>query len=148
MDEQEQLEQFWLTLTETGNQQPYYKTLGIVVEQVDAKGSHLRCTVEPKLGQFHGVAHGGVAASLIDSAIGMAVAGSEVGGANVMTLELKLNYLRALPLGETVTAHGWVTHKTRRTIYGEATIHDQGGRLLAKGSATFIQVDRALETGG
>lgn len=147
MDEQLTAEQFYSILAERGNRQPYYGHLGIHVERIDESGSYVQLQLDPKLSQFHGVAHGGVAASLIDSAIGMAVAASEIGGVNSMTLELKLNYLRPLPIGEMVTAHGWVTNKTRRTIFGEAEIRDKDDRLLAKGAATFIRVERELVIG-
>ncbi len=142
----EDKQSFWEQFRQGGEAQPYYQTLGIIVEQVSDEGSRLRLYLDPRLAQFHGFAHGGVAASLIDGAVGMAVGGAVGRGVNVMTMDLKLNYFRPFPIGETVIATGKVINQSRRTIYGEAEVRDAKGKLLAKGSATYITVEHEIKT--
>jgi uncharacterized protein (TIGR00369 family) len=146
LTEEEDKQQFWEQFKAQGQAQPYYQLLGIEVEEISDQGSRLRLYLDPKLAQFHGFAHGGVAASLIDSAVGMAVGGTVGREVNVMTMEMKLNYFRPFPLGETVIASGRVINSSRRTVYGEAEVRDSKGKLLAKGAATYITVEHEIKT--
>jgi uncharacterized protein (TIGR00369 family) len=146
LTDDEDKQEFWEQFKARGQEQPYYQLLGIEVEEISDQGSRLRLYLDPKLAQFHGFAHGGVAASLIDSAVGMAVGGAVGRAVNVMTMEMKLNYFRPFPLGETVFASGRVINQSRRTVYGEAEVRDRKGRLLAKGAATYITVEHEIKT--
>ncbi len=84
-------------------------------------------------------AHGGFAATLIDSAMGCAVftrLSEEVGYG---TIELKVNYVRKLDesVGP-VTCIGKVIHAGRTMFTAEARLEDQDGKLYAHGSGTFL----------
>ncbi|HEX6543505.1 MAG TPA: PaaI family thioesterase [Ktedonobacterales bacterium] len=86
-----------------------------------------------------GVVHGGVAATLLDSAMGCAVNASLPTGTAYTTLEIKVNYLR--PLTKTtgpVRAEGTVVHLGRRMAVAEGRLTDASGKLYATASTTCI----------
>lgn len=83
--------------------------------------------------------HGGYAAALLDSAMGCAVLSKLGRTANFGTIELKVNFVRAI-FEETglLTCSGAVIHSGRRLQTAEAKIVDATGKLYAHGSGTFM----------
>ena len=98
-------------------------------------------TVEPA--EYHynpiGVAHGGLAATILDSAMGCAVHSVLPAGAGYTTLEIKVNYVRAMT-AETgpVRCEARVIHVGGRTATAEGRIVDAAGRLYAHATTTCI----------
>lgn len=89
-----------------------------------------------------GGVHGGYAATLLDSACGLAVHSQLGPGKGHTTLELKVSYLRGL--GErsgAVRAVGRVISAGRRAAFAEATLHDGEGRLCATATSTLLVFD-------
>jgi uncharacterized protein (TIGR00369 family) len=98
-------------------------------------------TVEPA--EYHynpiGVVHGGLAATLLDSAMGCAVHSTLAAGVGYTTLEIKVNYVRALT-SETrgVRCEARVIHVGGRTATAEGRVVDEGGKLYAHGTTTCL----------
>lgn len=98
-------------------------------------------TVEPA--EYHynpiGVVHGGLAATLLDSAMGCAVHTMLPPGAGYTTLEIKVNYVRALTAetGE-VRCEGQVIHVGGRTATAEGKVLDAEGKLYAHATTTCL----------
>src|SRR5918998_207440 len=98
-------------------------------------------TVEPA--EYHynpiGVVHGGLAATLLDSAMGCAVHSTLPAGAGYTTLEIKVNYVRAMTseTGE-VRCEARVVHVGGRTATAEGRVTDAAGKLYAHGTTTCI----------
>jgi uncharacterized protein (TIGR00369 family) len=89
-----------------------------------------------------GYVHGGYAATLLDSACGMAVHSQLDSGRAHTTLELKVSYLRGLSeRSGTVRAAGRVVSAGRRVAFADATLHDGDGRLCATATATLLVFD-------
>lgn len=86
-----------------------------------------------------GSVHGGLAATLLDSATGVSVSTKLPRGTTYTTLELKINYLRPLTheTGE-VRAEGHVIHIGRRTALAEGRIVDSAGKLYGFATATCL----------
>ena len=91
-----------------------------------------------------GVAHGGWAATLLDTALGCAINTTQPAGRSFTTLELKINYTRPLrhEVGE-VRCEAWVIHIGTRTAIAEARVVDADGKIYAHGTTTCIVVERA-----
>jgi uncharacterized protein (TIGR00369 family) len=83
--------------------------------------------------------HGGWAAAILDSALGCAVQTRLEAGVSYSTIELKVNYVRAMTAatGE-VFCRGEVIHVGRRTATSNARLVDTAGRLYAHGSCTCM----------
>jgi uncharacterized protein (TIGR00369 family) len=102
---------------------------------------HAVFVVEPD--EYHynpiGVVHGGVAATLLDSAMGCAVHSTLPAGVGYTTLEIKVNYIRPMTAetGE-VRCEANTIHVGDRTATAEGKILDQNGKLYAHGTTTCI----------
>ena len=98
-------------------------------------------TVEPA--EYHynpiGVVHGGLAATLLDSAMGCAVHSTLPAGVGYTTLEIKVNYIRPMT-AETgsVRCVANVIHVGGRTATAEGRVVDQSGKLYAHATTTCI----------
>lgn len=86
-----------------------------------------------------GSVHGGVAATLLDSAMGCVVQSMLQAGQWYTTLEIKVNYLRALTEHTgMVYCEGKIIHLGGRTATAEGRITDEAGKLYAHGTTTCI----------
>lgn len=88
----------------------------------------------------NGVVHGGVIASLIDTAAGCAVrtlrAPEEMRERPHATSDLHVSYLAAAK-GRRLVAEGRVTRLGRTLIFSEVTVTDEAERLVARGLVTL-----------
>lgn len=97
--------------------------------------------VEPQ--EFHynpiGVVHGGLAATLCDSAMGCAIHSLLPAGAGYTTLELKINFVRPLTRDTgRVGCEGRTIHLGGRVATAEARVTDGEGRLYAHATTTCM----------
>ena len=86
-----------------------------------------------------GTVHGGIAATLLDSAMGCAVHTTLEANETYTTLELKVNFVRAITEATgRVVAEGAVIHRGRRIATADARLTDEEGRLLAHATCTCM----------
>jgi uncharacterized protein (TIGR00369 family) len=99
--------------------------------------------LDPAEFQFNpiGSVHGGVLATLLDSAMGCAVHAMLPAGTGYTTLELKVNFLRRVTT-ETgrLRCEGSVIHVGRTVATAEARVVDGGGRLVAHATTTCLVI--------
>lgn len=89
-----------------------------------------------------GSVHGGVYATVLDSATGCAVHSTLPAGVGYTSLDLSVKFLRGMTAGTgRALCEGRVVHRGRRTALAEATLRDTEGRLLATASSTCLIVD-------
>jgi len=86
-----------------------------------------------------GVVHGGLAMTLLDSAMGCCVHTRLPANVGYTTLEAKVNMVRAIT-GKTgvVRATGRVIHLGGKTATAEGRLEDAAGKLYAHGTTTCI----------
>ena len=118
---------------------PFAALLGIWITEV----SEGRVVFAAEPSEYHynplGTVHGGVIATLLDSALGCAVQSMLPAGTSYTTLELKVNYLR--PITEktgTVYAEGKIIYIGGRIATAEARLTDAKGKLYAHATTTCI----------
>lgn len=86
-----------------------------------------------------GQVHGGYAATLLDSACGVAVATRMAADQRYTTLELKVAYHRAMSDSTgPVPAEGTVVSIGRRVAFAEARLTNAAGTLLASATSTLL----------
>ena len=86
-----------------------------------------------------GSVHGGVYATLLDSAAGCCVHSTLPAGVGYTSLDLQVKFLR--PMTATtgpVVAEGRVVHRGSRMLLAEVTLKDAGGRLLATATSSCL----------
>jgi uncharacterized protein (TIGR00369 family) len=103
---------------------------GRVVFELDAK---------PEFGNPLGTVHGGITATLLDSALGCAVQTSLPAGDSYTTLDLSVTYLRAIPYdGRLLRGEGRIVHVGGRVATAEGSVIDGEERLVATATATCM----------
>ncbi|MEM9557611.1 MAG: PaaI family thioesterase [Acidobacteriota bacterium] len=86
-----------------------------------------------------GSVHGGVIATVLDSAMGCAVHTTLPVGAGYTSLDLQVRFVRAVAADTgTLVCRGEVVHVGGRTAVGEARLEDAEGRLYATGTTTCL----------
>jgi len=126
-------------MIESGNQAPFARRLGFELSAVGEGWAEFTGVTSDDLYNPNGSVHGGFAAALLDSAMGCAIHTMLKDGAGYTTIELKINYIRAM-FADTgrVTARGDVIHVGRRTATADGRLTDERGRLIAHGSTTCL----------
>ncbi len=121
---------------------PIMALMGITIQDMaDIEPGRVVFTVEPA--EYHynpiGVVHGGLACTLCDSAMGCAVQTMLPAGVGYTTLEVKVNFLRALTC-ETgiIRCEGKVIQVGRSVGMAEARITDARGKLYAHATTTCL----------
>ena len=115
------------------------RTLGYDVSE--AVSGRVVVTAEPGGDHLNpaGTVHGGFAATLLDSCMGLAVQTTLEKGAGQTTLEFKISLVRPItPDTGPIKAEGVVMSRGRRIGTAEGRITDGAGRLLAHGTTTCL----------
>jgi len=95
----------------------------------------------PQLKHYNplGSVHGGIAATLLDSVMGCCIHTTLKAGTGYTTLEIKVNYVRAMTdKTGSVRAEGKVINVGSRIATSEGRLVDAAGRLLAHGTTTCL----------
>jgi len=105
----------------------------------DEAGAHVvRLEVRPEHMQVMGRVHGGVLASLIDSAIALAVHEPMASGSAAATLDLNVQYLRPVEAPCVLVARGRILSRGGAVALASAEVTDSaGGPPFAVGSASY-----------
>ncbi len=102
---------------------------------------------EPEEGFFNplGTIHGGWTAAILDSAMACAVHSTLKPGQSYTTVEMKLNYVRAVMPGRGVlSCEGRLVHAGARLATSEGFLRDAAGKLLAHGTETCMILEPRL----
>lgn len=90
-----------------------------------------------------GVVQGGFLAAFADSAMATAtVTNLEGRKAYTANTEMKISFVRGVPIGEYLTCTARVIGGGRRVTFVEAEVTDSSGRLIAKASSTYLLTPR------
>ena len=100
-----------------------------LIERGDGRARY-EMTIGPAHLNRRGVAHGGVAASLLDSALGTAVVTAIRPEEWCGTLELSIQFREAIRPGP-VTVEGRMARRGRTAAFAEGEIRDAAGKILA-----------------
>jgi uncharacterized protein (TIGR00369 family) len=121
---------------------PMLDLLGIRLAEVEHGRVVFTANVEERFYNGTGVAHGGFAATLLDTALGCAINSTTTAGRRFTTLELKVNLTRPLTTeANPLKCEGKVIHIGGRIAISEAWIHGGDGKLYAHGTTTCIVVE-------
>jgi len=117
----------------------YPRHLGFVLDSIEHGRAVMGVDVHERLLQLQGVMHGGAIASLIDTAVAMAIASVSEPGDKFTTVEMKVNYLAPIKNGRAI-ADARLIKAGRRIIVAECDVSDSGGTLAAKALVTYIRM--------
>jgi uncharacterized protein (TIGR00369 family) len=129
-------------------QVPYHAGLGLRVESIEPDRVRLRVPYKDENSNPGRALHGGVAASTIAIAGGLAAwtGIEEKPGLETSTLDLSVNYLAAA-IGEDIVATAEVLRRGKEIVYSEVDVRTGAGKRIAIGLVTFRAFDRAANPG-
>jgi len=108
---------------------------------VEAESGRVVVVGEPNGNHLNpwGTVHGGLAATLLDSCMGLAIQSTLEKGSGSTSLEFKISFLRPItPETGLIRAQGIVISRGRRAGAAEGRVEDGNGRLLAHGTTTCL----------
>lgn len=121
---------------------PFNELLGVERVAASPGAATLRLAVEERHLRSGGIVHGGVFASLVDVTLGVTASTTTPPEADLVTIQLNVNFVKATRAGEVLTSTGEVLHRGRRTIVASARVVNQDGVLVTTGIGTLMIVDR------
>jgi uncharacterized protein (TIGR00369 family) len=121
------------------NTSPFPKHMSMELVDLRLDGA----TVTLKLANNHlqafGIVHGGVLATLVDTATFWAVFLRLPDECGLVNIDLKLNYLKPALTGR-LTAQGRAIRSGKSISYAEANVLDEDGQLLVHGTSTLMSM--------
>jgi uncharacterized protein (TIGR00369 family) len=116
----------------------FMEMLGIHLVSAENGRSCAEVVIGPRHLRALEMAHGGLTASLMDTALGMAAHSLCPDGHTSVTAQLDVKYTRPALPGQKLRATGEVKHVGKRTAVAVGEIRAEDGTLIATGSATLM----------
>lgn len=120
---------------------PFNHLLGMKLTRLHADGLTLECAVRNELTNLAGGLHGGVLATVADAAAGMAIQRHFGGKRPIATVELKINYLRAVSEGR-LFARARLLRVGATLCVASVHLADEQKRDAGAALVTYILLDR------
>jgi len=116
---------------------PFPNLIGLELAEIDFDSCRIDLVLSEKHLQPFGIVHGGVLASLIDTATFWAAFLRLPEDDGLVNVDLKLNYLKPVRTGRLRT-EGHCLRMGRQLSYAEASVRDEAGELVAHGTSTLM----------
>ncbi|MBU1182387.1 MAG: PaaI family thioesterase [Pseudomonadota bacterium] len=126
------------------NTSPYPRHMSMRLAAIDIDRADIELETGPQHIQPYGIVHGGVLATLIDTATFWAAFMRIPEDAGLVNIDLKLNYLKPVISGR-LKAEGRSIRSGNSISYAEARVLDTDGELIAHGTSTLMTLpDKGL----
>jgi len=116
---------------------PFVQLLGLELEEIERGTATLRLELRDELTRNGGITHGGVIASLIDSASAFAVMSQLEPGKSTTTIDLTIQYLRPLTKGK-ARAQARVLRAGRRVAVVSVDVTNDAEVLAATALTSYL----------
>ena len=136
----------WKLLRGEQTPPPIARLLGFVPKSIEPGHAIFEMEADERHYNPMGTLHGGTYCDLADAAMGFAYAATLGKGETFTTIELKINYLRAVRKA-TLTAEARVVRAGSPLGYVECDVKDQAGRLVARAASTCMRLNRESRPG-
>lgn len=118
---------------------PISRLLGFVIKSIEPGRAIFQMEVDERHHNPMCTLHGGVYCDLADAAMGYAYAATLGEGGTFTTIELKINFLRAVRKAK-LTAEAKVVKDGSTLGYVECDVKDQSGKLVARATSTCLKL--------
>ena len=119
---------------------PFARLLGMELGELRRGAATLHLEAREELKRNRGILHGGVVASLADTAAAFAILTLTEPGQASTTVDLTVHYLRPLSTGR-ATAHARVVRAGRRIMVISVDVFDENQALAATALTSFIRLN-------
>lgn len=114
---------------------PFPALAGFRIEKLEYGTARLTGKHRDDLTQGAGYLHGGVIAAICDSSVAFALATMIDGGQDMLTIELKVNFIA--PADGDILADAKIIHRGSKTAVGEVEVRKRDNTLIAKALVTY-----------
>ena len=118
---------------------PVGQLIGFVMKSIEPGHAIFGMEADERHHNPMGTLHGGIYCDIADAAMGFAYAATLAEGETFTTIELKINFLRAVRKA-TLTADARVVKAGSTLGYVECEIKDESGNLVAKAASTCMKL--------
>ena len=118
---------------------PVSRLIGFVLKSIEPGHAIFEMEADERHHNPMGTLHGGIYCDIADAAMGFAYASTLAEGETFTTIELKINFLRAVRKA-TLTAEARVVKAGSAVGYVECEVKDQTGKLVAKAASTCMKL--------
>src|SRR6516165_3165245 len=118
---------------------PVGRLLGFMLKSVEPGRAVFEMEADERHHNPMGTLHGGIYCDLADAAMGYAYAATLGEGETFTTIELKINFFRAVRKA-TLTAEAKIVKAGSTVGYVECEVKDQAGKLVAKAASTCMRL--------
>lgn len=119
---------------------PFNAHLGIRLARLHEDGLTIECTIRPEMMNGAGALHGGVTATLVDAAAGIATMWYVGGTRRVTTVELKVNYFRPVVKGR-IRARAHLLRVGKTLSIARVDVSDSTKNLIGTALVTYMLLD-------
>jgi acyl-coenzyme A thioesterase 13 len=117
---------------------PFTRWLGGRVVSCNVGEMEMTYTVRPEMANPTGLLHGGLQGAIIDDLIGMTA--TTLGEEGFMlTIDLHVNFLGRIEVGQTVKARARFIRSGRRIAHAVCEILDEQGNVIARGESNLLK---------
>lgn len=118
---------------------PMYQACDIKIVALGDGWSEFTCTPGPHQYNPFGSLHGGITATLIDSACGVSLQSTLTPGYIPATMRLSIDYVRGIFASTgPITCRGRLAHRTETVAFADSEIVDAKSNLLVRGTGRFM----------
>ncbi|MDF2037727.1 PaaI family thioesterase [Cytobacillus oceanisediminis] len=113
---------------------PFWNFIGLRLKELKEGYVLLELPIQKDFINVRNSVHGGIYASVMDTAMGMA--GRSLGYDEVATLHLNIQYLKSVMDG-TIYSEAEIIHQNRSTVFIEGRLMNEDGELIGHCTGTF-----------
>ncbi len=118
---------------------PMWETVPVSLVEIGEGRVVMRTRADERHINALGSVHGGYAATVLDTALGLTVFVSlDEEAARHVTVDLAVKLVRAIPLETDLTVSASLVHLSRRLGVSQAELHDAAGTVYAHGTTTCL----------
>ena len=125
---------------------PVSRLIGFVLKSIEPGHAIFEMEADERHHNPLGTLHGGIYCDLADAAMGFSYASTLAEDETFTTIELKINFLRAVRKA-TLTAEARVVKAGSTLGFIECEVKDQNGKLVAKASSTCMKLQQERSGG-
>ncbi len=127
----------------SGNSPTFISSLLQMERKITDDDCQIRIPISPLLYNTLHIVHGGITATLLDTAMGVLANSLVPDGYGAVTTQLNINYIAA-GIGEHMVCRAKMEHKGSTTLVLSAEIHRSDGVKIAIGTGSFLVVEKRV----
>lgn len=117
---------------------PHYEHVGVRLAQAEAGRLELEWVPTEAICNRGGTVHGGYLGVVLDDASGMAASSVGERFVPMLTLDLRIEYIRPVLPHQRYRVFGTVVHAGKTRVISDGRVEDLDGRLVARSSGSFV----------